>query len=46
MLNDFPLLLGIVATTLHIISGPDHLAAVTPYAIETKESSWKVGFYW
>lgn len=46
MFNDFPLLLGIVASTLHIISGPDHLAAVTPYAIETKQSSWKVGLYW
>lgn len=46
MLTDFPLLLGTVAAALHVISGPDHLAAVTPYAIETKQSPWRIGLFW
>lgn len=46
MLNDFPLLLGTVAAALHVISAPDHLAAITPYAIEKKHSSWLVGLFW
>jgi len=40
------LLLGIFASMLHVISGPDHLAAVTPLVIETKSKVWKIGFFW
>lgn len=42
----FPLFAGIIAATLHVISGPDHLAAVTPFAIESKKKAWKVGLFW
>jgi ABC-type nickel/cobalt efflux system permease component RcnA len=42
----FPLFAGIIAAMLHVISGPDHLAAVTPFAIESKKKAWKVGFFW
>ena len=42
----FPLLAGIIAAILHVISGPDHLAAVTPFAIESKKKAWKVGLFW
>ncbi len=31
---------------LHVISGPDHLAAVTPFAIERKRKAWKIGTIW
>lgn len=31
---------------LHVISGPDHLAAVTPFAIERKRRAWKIGAIW
>jgi ABC-type nickel/cobalt efflux system permease component RcnA len=31
---------------LHVITGPDHLAAVTPFAIESKKKAWKVGVFW
>jgi ABC-type nickel/cobalt efflux system permease component RcnA len=31
---------------LHVISGPDHLAAVTPLVIETKRKAWKIGLAW
>lgn len=42
----FPLLTGTLASILHVISGPDHLAAVTPLVIETKQKSWKIGLAW
>ena len=42
----FPLFAGIIAAILHVISGPDHLAAVTPFAIESKRRAWKVGLFW
>lgn len=42
----FPLFAGIIAAMLHVVSGPDHLAAVTPFAIESKKKAWKVGLFW
>ncbi|MCF6214361.1 MAG: sulfite exporter TauE/SafE family protein [Flavobacteriaceae bacterium] len=42
----FPLFAGIIAAVIHVISGPDHLAAVTPFAIESKRKAWKVGLFW
>ena len=39
-------LTGLAASSLHVISGPDHLAAVTPLAIENRKKSWLVGFSW
>lgn len=42
----FPLFAGIIAAILHVVSGPDHLAAVTPFAIESKRKAWKVGLFW
>ncbi len=41
-----PLLAGTLASMLHVISGPDHLAAVTPLVIETKRKTWKIGLSW
>lgn len=43
---EFPLFSGILAAVLHVISGPDHLAAVTPFAIESKRRAWKIGAVW
>lgn len=37
---------GLPAAMLHVISGPDHLAAVTPFAIERKRKAWKIGTIW
>ncbi|MEM7485893.1 MAG: sulfite exporter TauE/SafE family protein [Bacteroidota bacterium] len=42
----FPILAGFFASLLHVVSGPDHLAAVTPLAIETRRKVWKVGLVW
>ncbi len=40
------LLTGIFAAMLHVLSGPDHLAAVTPLALERKNKYWKIGMAW
>jgi ABC-type nickel/cobalt efflux system permease component RcnA len=40
------LISGIIASSLHVVTGPDHLAAVTPLAIENKKRSWGVGLFW
>ena len=40
------LLTGITAAAAHVVSGPDHLAAVTPLAIESKKRSWGIGMAW
>ncbi|MEM6719386.1 MAG: sulfite exporter TauE/SafE family protein [Bacteroidota bacterium] len=45
-MTSLPIIAGIIASILHVISGPDHLAAVTPIAIETKRKVWRIGFYW
>ncbi|HOI31998.1 MAG: sulfite exporter TauE/SafE family protein [Bacteroidales bacterium] len=41
-----PFLIGLFASVMHVISGPDHLAAVTPLAIENKLKSWIIGLSW
>ena len=45
-INDFPLLIGVLAAVIHVLSGPDHLAAVGPIAIKEKDKSWMVGMAW
>mgnify|MGYP005852469639 CR=1 FL=1 len=45
MLN-LPIIAGTLASMLHVISGPDHLAAVTPLAIDSKKKAWKIGLFW
>ncbi|SDQ51554.1 sulfite exporter TauE/SafE family protein [Flagellimonas zhangzhouensis] len=42
----FPLTAGLIASVLHVIAGPDHLAAVAPFAIESKRKAWKIGLFW
>ncbi len=41
-----PLFIGFIAALLHVLSGPDHLAAVTPLALERKNKYWKIGMAW
>jgi ABC-type nickel/cobalt efflux system permease component RcnA len=33
-------------SSVHVVSGPDHLAAVTPLAIENRKKAWHIGFAW
>jgi hypothetical protein len=37
---------GIAAGFVHVLSGPDHLAAVAPFASRTPSRAWVVGFRW
>lgn len=46
MSTSFPLMAGLIAALLHVITGPDHLAAVMPFAIESKKKAWKIGLFW
>jgi ABC-type nickel/cobalt efflux system permease component RcnA len=46
MENSFPIFAGIIAAILHVTAGPDHLAAVAPFAIERVKKAWKVGLLW
>lgn len=39
-------LTGFIASIAHVVTGPDHLAAVTPLAIDTRKKSWMIGFSW
>lgn len=37
---------GLAAGMLHVLSGPDHLAAVAPLAADSSRSRWRAGFSW
>ncbi len=37
---------GFLAGFTHVLSGPDHLAAVTPLAVESRRDSWRAGLRW
>lgn len=39
-------LTGFIASVAHVVTGPDHLAAVTPLAIDSRKKSWMVGLSW
>ena len=39
-------LTGFIASVAHVATGPDHLAAVTPLAIDSRRKSWMIGFTW
>jgi len=39
-------LTGFIASMAHVVTGPDHLAAVTPLAIDSRKNSWKIGLAW
>ena len=41
-----PFVAAVLASVMHVISGPDHLAAVTPMVIDTKKKAWKIGLSW
>jgi len=42
----FTLLAGLTAGFIHVLSGPDHLAAVAPLAVTKPHGSWIAGFRW
>jgi ABC-type nickel/cobalt efflux system permease component RcnA len=42
----YPFIFGLIAAIIHVLSGPDHLAAVGPLALSDKLKAWIVGFSW
>jgi ABC-type nickel/cobalt efflux system permease component RcnA len=44
--SNLPLIFGLLAAIIHVLSGPDHLAAVAPLALNTKFRTWIVGMSW
>jgi hypothetical protein len=42
----FSLLTGVAAGLVHVISGPDHLAAVAPLVADDRRPDWRAGFKW
>ncbi len=40
------LLAGVTAGVLHALSGPDHLAAITPLSISQDRNAWRIGLRW
>jgi ABC-type nickel/cobalt efflux system permease component RcnA len=40
------LLTGLLAGTLHVWSGPDHLSAIAPLAVQQRRRPWVVGVRW
>ena len=40
------LLSGLSAGFVHVVSGPDHLAAIAPYAVDAKARAWRAGVRW
>ena len=43
---NLPIAVGFGIAFIHVISGPDHLAAVAPLVVETQKRHWKIGFMW
>ncbi len=44
--SSFPLIFGLLASIIHIVAGPDHLAAVSPLALNAKFRPWLIGMSW
>ena len=40
------LVTGFLAASVHVVTGPDHLAAVTPLAVENRKKAWHIGLLW
>lgn len=37
---------GLAAGWLHVLAGPDHLAAIAPLSLDSKKSTWLIGLKW
>lgn len=45
-LTSFPIFFGFLAAAIHVLAGPDHLAAIAPLALNTKFKPWMIGMSW
>jgi len=46
LLLHIPFLFGLAAACIHVLTGPDHLAAVGPLALNAKVKPWLIGMTW
>ncbi|HHJ51303.1 MAG TPA: hypothetical protein ENJ88_10450 [Phaeodactylibacter sp.] len=46
ILSDLPFVIGLGASAFHVLTGPDHLAAVTPLVLEEKRRFTPIGIAW
>ncbi len=37
---------GVIFGALHVLSGPDHLAALAPFSVEARHRAWVLGLRW
>ena len=42
----FAALAGLATGLVHVLSGPDHLAAVAPLSADADRSQWRAGLQW
>ncbi len=42
----FPVLAGLSAGFIHVLAGPDHMAAIAPLSTGGEKKSWRAGFTW
>lgn len=40
------ILTGVIAGLAHVFTGPDHLAAVAPLAVDSRRKAWSAGLRW
>jgi sulfite exporter TauE/SafE len=40
------ILTGFLAGSIHVFTGPDHLAAIAPLSLDSKRTSWQIGMRW
>ncbi len=46
-MSDMPLILaGVLVGATHVFLGPDHLAALAPFAVEARRKAWLIGLRW
>ncbi len=45
-LTQFPVFFGLLAASVHVLAGPDHLAAIAPLAVRTRFRPWMIGMSW
>lgn len=46
MTISYAIFTGFLAAAAHVFSGPDHLAAVAPFAVNSATKSWRIGLFW
>jgi len=43
---DISFISGFLASSVHVLTGPDHLAAVAPITAKEEKKHWKIGLFW